>query len=307
MHGTNWMVSFQRQTEWIDGEGALIWLADLLTVIGAGGFLAGMFYQELAVMFICYLLIAAASVGHLFHCRYPSRVIRMLSMVKKSWMSRGMLISILFTICGFLQLAAQILLTVSFDGWDFAHNIREIIIAAPFFVKLLPVLVRLCQPVDFILCAGLLLYEGLMLNRLRSIQIFNNALLPLILAELGLLFGFGAVSFFFLLKERPLDVIRHDYYLLLILTALSLLLFALNALYSGSAAEDSVKRMTRGVFGICNGLGTVVMGLAVPAALLSFGGMPMVLRALLFGIGGISAPVFFMYTLFKSAVYNPMV
>lgn len=102
-----WMVKYTPQDAWIEGKGLFLWLAFFFTEICAGVYFVSLFLNFRAGLVIGWL--GALVLGGFFHMLYlgkASRGWRILLKVATSELSRGLWITLLFGVFGFLQVLA---------------------------------------------------------------------------------------------------------------------------------------------------------------------------------------------------------
>ena len=89
---SEWMVKGNRQTEWIDNRGILLWLAFYTGGLGGGLYLVSLFFNNLWGMFIGWFIVAGLKGGfHFIYLGQPARFWRLVMHPQTSWLSRGLL------------------------------------------------------------------------------------------------------------------------------------------------------------------------------------------------------------------------
>jgi hypothetical protein len=94
-----WMIEPTQQEEWIEGQGAYLWLAFFFSEIGAGIYFVSLFIDFSAGLILGYLM--ALGLGGWLHMRYlgnPMRGWRILTKYKTSELARGMWIIMAFAV-----------------------------------------------------------------------------------------------------------------------------------------------------------------------------------------------------------------
>src|SRR3990172_3922893 len=95
----DFMVKYQQQKDWVDGRGNFIAFAFFLGGISGGLFMASAYFDNLAGMFISWLLAGFMGVSYMIHLSHPLRFWRMFMKPKTSWIARGFIFIMLFIGC----------------------------------------------------------------------------------------------------------------------------------------------------------------------------------------------------------------
>jgi formate-dependent nitrite reductase membrane component NrfD len=235
----SWMVDYTPQTTWIEGHGILIWLAEVMGLLGGGLYLVSLYFNTVAGMLIGWLMIVVVKSGlHFAHLGKPSRFWRLFLRAGTSWLARGLLFVVLFAVFGGLQL---------FLSYSFPGSGVEL-----FF--------RFCGAVLAILVVA---YSGFVMNYVNGIPFWNSALLPLLFVVFGILGGLAL-----LLPVLPAADRGEALRLMPLLVCASASLLALylwSATYMGPAARRSVRELIQGGLALYLWGGIGVCGVAVPA------------------------------------------
>ena len=86
-----WMVKGNRQTEWIENRGILLWLAFYTGGLGGGLYLVSLFFNNLWGMLIGWFIVAGLKGSfHFIYLGKPSRFWRLIMHPQTSWLSRGL-------------------------------------------------------------------------------------------------------------------------------------------------------------------------------------------------------------------------
>ena len=111
-----WMVKPMRQTEWISGQGILVWLAEVFSALGMGTYLVGLVAGIWGITswawwttLVGWVLIVIFKLP--LHFLYLGRKRNFWRAIppftnawKTSWFARGMFFSVVFTGAGFVQI-----------------------------------------------------------------------------------------------------------------------------------------------------------------------------------------------------------
>ncbi|MFH1091913.1 MAG: NrfD/PsrC family molybdoenzyme membrane anchor subunit, partial [Pseudomonadota bacterium] len=164
-----WMVTFTPQKEWISGRGLLLWLAFFFIELGAGLYLVSIMMENPWGMAAGWLVTLGLGGGlHLLYLGRPFRFWRAVMRPQTSWISRGMIFLVLFSILGTLVLA------LSLHGF-----LRE----TPSTWGGLSLWWKL--PAGF-LAFVLIVYGGFAMNFVHALPLWNTALLPILFVAGGL-------------------------------------------------------------------------------------------------------------------------
>jgi formate-dependent nitrite reductase membrane component NrfD len=163
-----WMVKGNRQTEWIEKKGMLIWLAFYFGGLGGGLYLVSLFFNNLWGMLLGFLLAAVLKgLLNLADLGRPARFWRVIVNFKTSWLSRGLVTVIAFTGLSFIQIVVSYLFPDQ------------------------SVLLLLLRVSSGILAVGVIAYAGFILTSMKGIPFWNLVFLPVMFVTLGVLGGLG--------------------------------------------------------------------------------------------------------------------
>jgi formate-dependent nitrite reductase membrane component NrfD len=237
------MVEYTPQREWVEGRGALLWLAFFFIELGAGTFLVSSLFENWSGMLVGWTLCAFLGGGfHLLYLGHPLRFWRMLisSGWKTSWISRGIYFVSLFLIFG------GIYWLVSWHG------------SAPGWLLFVADLFAFCTVV----------YGGFAMNFVNGIQLWNTPLLPVLYAVLGIWGGLGLNLILLTGGGAWSHVSRVEEWSRVFLLAFAFVVFIylLSIRYQGAAARVSVRRMVAGKWAYLFWPLVVVLGIAFPMA-----------------------------------------
>jgi formate-dependent nitrite reductase membrane component NrfD len=162
-----WMVNYTRQTEWIDKRGIFLWIAFYAGGLGGGLYLVSLFFNSLWGMLISWLIITVIKGGtHLMYLGKPTRFWRIMTRPQTSWLARGFIFVVLFSLFGAIQLVLSHWLPGS---------------AAEIVFKVLAGIAAFCVAA----------YTGIILKNIKGVPFWNSALLPVLFVLCGILGGFG--------------------------------------------------------------------------------------------------------------------
>jgi sulfite dehydrogenase (quinone) subunit SoeC len=282
----DWMVRYTPQTDWIEHKGILIWLSLYAGILGGGIYLVSLFFNDLRGMFIAWLIILVIKSGlHVLHAERPFKLWRMFLRPQTSWISRGLIFTVLFIIFGAIQLA------LSYWTSGTAGEMVFKVLAG-------------------IAAFGVIFYAGFTLGSVNGIPFWNSALLPALYIFWGIVSGMALVM-----------VLGTDVYtgkavagvnLGILVTGLILvILYLWTATYGEPTARESVRDITRGSLALVLWLGVFLLGMIIPLAisLVSFLGgnalgSPLAILMLICEIiGGLA----FTYSVLKVGLYSPLI
>jgi formate-dependent nitrite reductase membrane component NrfD len=281
------MVSYTRQSEWIDKRGLFLWLAFYTGGLGGGLYLVSLFFNDLWGMFIGWLIVVGIKgTAHLVFLGKPLRAWRMVKRPHSSWIARGISFVLLFGLFGAIQMA------LSYWSPGGGGEVVFKVLAG-------------------IMAFAVAIYTGFVLNSVKAVPFWNSWLLPLLFILCGLLGGFG-LSVVISLNGGTIDLHAAETGSRWFLLANAVVI----ALYLWTAArrdETGRKSVAQQLHGEMTGMfwgGIVTLGIIVPAiiALVSIATGEATSAVLLAGvvcevIGGLALR----YCVLKAGAYKPLV
>jgi len=239
-----WMINYTRQTEWIDRRGIFLWIAFYAGGLGGGLYLVSLYFNSLWGMFLSWLIIAVVKGGaHLIYLGKPLRFWRIIFRPNSSWLARGIIFVLAFTVFA----AAQLALSFWLPGT-----------AVEIFFKVLAGISALAIAV----------YTGFVLNTVKAVPFWNSTLLPLLFVLCGILGGFG-LSVIIGLNGGNVNVAVAETgsRWLLIVNALLIVVYLWGASNREATGKKSVMEQIRGNLAPVFWVGIVVLGIVVPMAI----------------------------------------
>lgn len=254
-----WMIKPMAQTEWIEGKGLLVWLAEVFSALGTGLYLVSLFFSQShprtafwgAVLGWIGIAIFKLPL-HLAYLGKPWRFWRSFppfsNAWRTSWFARGIVFTMIFLAFGAVQILLQGLIgfdAVTGGGID-AANWVFMILAGMF-------------------CVMTAVYCGFAMSFCKSVPFWNTGLLPFVFLIMGvadglaLIMGVGLVT-----GEDVLPAAESVTRWLLIVNALLIIFYLVNANYQSTTAELSVKELVRGHVAWVFWVGIVLFGIVTP-------------------------------------------
>lgn len=283
-----WMVTYTPQTEWVERRGILIWLSLYAGILGGGSYLVSLYFNTLWGMFVSWLIITILKSGfHIAHAERPLKLWRMILRPQTSWISRGIIITILLIVFGAIQLA--------FSYW-LPGTTEEMVF----------------KVLTGIMAFGIILYVGFIMSSVHGIPFWNSALLPALFIVWSILSGLALV-----MAIGPgvasIDtgaVIAGDL-AFLIAAIILIVLYLWTATYAEATAKQSVRELTRGYPVLVLGIGVVLCGIIIPLAisLSSYlsGNPPTPWLAIVVLACEIIGGLAFTYSVLKVGLYSPLI
>jgi len=286
MEAHEWMVKSTYQTEWINRRGILLWLAMYAGGLGGGLYLVSLYFNDFSGMLISLLIVAGLKGG--FHFAYlgkPWRFWRLFFRPQTSWLARGFIFVVLFTVFA----AIQLVLSHRMPGtnWETVFKVLAGLMAF-----------------------GLTIYTGFVLNSVKAVSFWNSPLLPVLFVMWGLLGGLGLVVLIALYGGN-VDIHVAEKGSLWFMT-MSTILFGVylwTTLQRDETGKTSVIEQVTGRVAPIFWIGMILLGIAVPltVAVFSFFSGEIVPAVLILGvvcelIGGLSMR----YCLLKVGIYKPL-
>jgi sulfite dehydrogenase (quinone) subunit SoeC len=286
-----WMVNPMQQTEWIEKQGLLIWLAEVFSSLGTGLYLVSIFLSNWWGAFIGWLIIMLLKLPlHLVYLGKPTRFWRALPPFTKawrtSWIARGFFFTTMYSILGLVQLFSSYMAPGS--GIDFVIKV-----VAGFF------------------CVLTAIYCGFMMSYCKSVPFWNTGLLPIVIMIAGIADGIallmavgmwtGGVDF------ASLEATTR---ILLLVNALLICTLVMNSSYRSETAGLSAKEMLTGRAAFPFWVGVVILGIIVPLliSVKTIGGTGdithglMIVAIITHTIGAFSLK----YSILKVGIYEPI-
>ncbi|NLV71474.1 MAG: polysulfide reductase NrfD [Actinobacteria bacterium] len=256
-----WMIKPMAQTEWISGKGLLVWWAEVFSALGTGLYLVSIFFalrEEFAVTAFWAGILGWIGIAifklplHAFYLGKWYRFWRAFPPFSKawrtSWFARGIVMTMIFLVFGAIQLILQGL--IAYDVADssgvWAANYVFMVLAGIFGVMTA-------------------VYCGFAMSYCKSVPFWNTGLLPIVFLLMGvadglaLIMGVGMVT-----GEDVIPTAESATRILLIVNALLIIMYLVNANYQSATAELSVKELVRGRVAWVFWLGIVLLGIIVP-------------------------------------------
>jgi formate-dependent nitrite reductase membrane component NrfD len=297
-----WMVKPMQQTEWIERQGLLVWLSEVFSALGTGLYLIAIFVDNWWGALAGYLIVMLLKLPlHLLYLGKPLRFWRTMPPFsgawRTSWIARGVVFTVFFSIFGLAQLVTSYILG---PGDMVAGQAQNIIFAADIILKVIAGI--------FVVLTGI--YCGFMMSYCKSVPFWNTGLLPIVIMNAGIADGLAllmGIGFF----TGGVDFHGLEYASRIVLGVNAILLgtYLMNASYQSTTAELSVKELLTGRVAIVFWLGIVLFGIVLPLAI-SFISMftgESTAILLVAGIIGHTAGAFALkYCILKVGIYKPI-
>jgi formate-dependent nitrite reductase membrane component NrfD len=254
-----WMIKPTQQTEWIDGRGVLVWLAEVFSALGTGLYLVSVFTNNWWGALFGWIMIVAFKLPlHLVYLGKPWRFWRAIppftNAWRTSWMARGMFFTMLFALFGVIQLVTTYLLV---------HHVLAASAVEP--IRVVDYIFRTLGGI-FAVATGI--YIGFAMSYCKGVAFWNTGLLPIIFvvdgvaAGLALIIAKGLVS-----GGVDITGVEAAGRIAIIVNALLILSYLVNASYQSTAGGVSVRELVVGRVAAAFWAGIVVLGIAVPLAI----------------------------------------
>lgn len=284
---------FRPQRQWTEGQGLYLIWAFFFSGVGAGTWLVStpLVFNSLAGMVIGFLLLTAASgVAHLAFLGRPLRVWRMITHVRTSWLSRGLLGMLLFSTSGLLYLIPMFGLAVP---WSTASTFGEAMLV-----------------VSIVSALWTSAYKGFVFGAARGIPFWNSPILPPVF--IGYAFRSG-LAVLLVIAALSGDVVGlhavETTKLWVVVSAAAIVLFYVWIMKdSGVAAQRSVQELLRGRVSLAFYLGTVTAGILIPVvggSLAFFTELPRSAVGII-GTASLIGDFYITYTIAKAGIYAPL-
>jgi formate-dependent nitrite reductase membrane component NrfD len=298
-----WMVKPMQQTEWIEKKGILVWLAEVFSALGTGLYLIAIFVDSWWGALIGYLIVILLKLPlHLLYLGKPLRFWRTMPPFsgawRTSWIARGVVFSVFFSMFGFAQLATSYFLLIQSDM--LAGHLLNIVYVADIILKVIAGI--------FVSLTGI--YCGFMMSYCKSVPFWNTELLPIVIFNAGIADGLALLMATGLFTGGvDFHAIEYASRIVLGLNAILLGIYLISASYKSTTAELSVKELLVGRVAILFWLGIVLFGIAIPLVI-SFASMftgaatePLLIAGIICHTAGAFA---LKYCILKVGIYKPI-
>lgn len=287
MEPYEWMTTFTPQKEWIEKKGFFMPLAFYLGALGGGLYLLSLYFHSLLGMFIAWLLVAVfKGCSHFVDLGRPFISWRMVLRPQSSWISRGLILVLLFAVLVPIQLC----LSIFFPGttWEAIFKV-----------------------IAGITALGICVYPGFTLTYINAIPLWNSVALPILFLACGLLGGSGlllAIGMFG--GNVDLASVAAGGRILLIITSTIIIIFISSISSKGPSGKKALQEILRGSPSLAFWAGVVLLGIVTPflPVLLSHMGIqtPKILL-LLSAFGETTCGLSLTYVILKAGAYSPLI
>jgi formate-dependent nitrite reductase membrane component NrfD len=240
----DFMVKPQQQKDWIDGRGNFIAFAFFLGGISGGLYLASAWFDNLAGMFIAWLLAGLMGASYMMHLTHPMRFWRMMRKPGTSWIARGFTFIMLFI--GFATI--QIILSQWFPDASAAITTFKILASVFAFAQSI--------------------YTGFAVSYVSAIKVWNTAIVPVLFVTCGLTGGL-AILLAVMMGQDSSQIASLESVIRIVLIALAIIIgvYLWNTTYSSVSAKDAVKRLVGGSLAPLFWVGVFLFGIALPVTI----------------------------------------
>lgn len=282
-----WMVKGNRQTEWIENRGLLLWLAFYTGGLGGGLFIVSLFFNSLPGMIAGWAIVTLLKGSfHFLYLGKPARFWRLVMHPQTSWLSRG-----LYFVLGFAGTGMAAILIQQF--WP-----GQTVLLISF--NALAGILALCVAT----------YTGLVLNNVKGVPYWNSSLLPVLFVACSFLGGFGLIAAIgHFSGGLNMAAIETGSRILLMVNVLLITLYLAVAAGKKTMGKQSVLFQLKGGASPIFWTGVVLSGIAVPALIAIFSLFAGESTALILILGTaceIAGGASLRYCVLKSAMYNPV-
>lgn len=258
-----WMIKPMAQEEWIKGKGLMVWLAEVFSALGTGLYLVSLFFalrEEFALTAFWAGVLGWVGIAvfklplHAFYLgkwyRFWKAFPPFSSAWKTSWFARGIAMTMVFLAFGVVQLVMQGLIAydVNTGSGVWAVNYVFMILAGIFGVMTA-------------------VYCGFAMSYCKSVPFWNTGLLPIVFLLMGVADGLAlGLATGLVTGNHVTEVAESATRIMLIINALLIVAYLVNANYQSTTAELSVKELIRGHVAWVFWVGIVILGIIVPFA-----------------------------------------
>lgn len=243
-----WMVNPMQQTDWIQGQGVLIWLAEVFSSLGTGLYLVSIFVSSWWGALIGWFIIVSLKLPlHIIYLGKPSRFWRAMppftNAWKTSWIARGSFFTAVYSLFGIFQLAT------SFSAPGTGIDILMKIVAGFF-------------------CVLTAMYCGFMMSYCKSVPFWNTGLLPIVILNAGIADGIALlIAIGMITGGVDFSTMEAVTRILLLVNVLLIGTLIMNAFYQSDTAGLSAKELLAGRVAAPFWGGVVLLGILLPMGL----------------------------------------
>jgi len=296
-----WMIKYTPQTEWIQGRGILLWIAEVFTSLGAGLYLVSMYFNNVSGLFIGWLIIVLLKIPlHIAYFGKPMRFWRTIAPISKawrtSWFCRGVTATVLYS--GFGLVPILFLYEPSgaiLSGW-FGGAAGGIDVVFKVLAGVTAFLVGI--------------YGGFVMNYVKGIPFWNTGLLPVLFIIAGINDGFALIMAVGL-GGGDVDIMAAEVgsRVLLVVSAFIIVTYLWSQNYVSPTAKATVMGLLKGHLALVFWVGIITFGIVIPVVISivsHFSGElspPLLIVAIVFHTLSAFA---LKYVLLKAGVYEPL-
>jgi formate-dependent nitrite reductase membrane component NrfD len=243
-----WMVNPMQQTDWIQGQGVLIWLAEVFSSLGTGLYLVSVFVSSWWGALIGWFIIVSLKLPlHIIYLGKPSRFWRAMppftNAWKTSWIARGSFFTAVYSLFGIFQLATSF--SAPGSGIDILMKV-----VAGFF------------------CVLTAMYCGFMMSYCKSVPFWNTGLLPIVILNAGIADGIALlIAVGMITGGVDFSTMEAVTRILLLVNVLLIGTLIMNAFYQSDTAGLSAKELLAGRAAAPFWGGVIVLGILLPMGL----------------------------------------
>ena len=280
------------QRQWGEGRGVFLVVGHFVVGIAAGAWFIALGLGFRAGLAAAFALAALGGVAHLAFLGRPERFWRMVARLRSSWISRGFLGLSLFLVGAFLYLAPMFLA-------DSPWPAKSPLALAGYWLAIAG-------------AALLIVYMGFVYTASKAIPFWNSPLHPALYVAYALRGGIAAVLVAAALTGQHLESAPTLVAAWLGVTAVAVLLFVLEihgaATSGNAAARRSVRELFAGRTSVHFYVGTLAVGLIVPAALAIAGlSAPLTIHTMAaIGVASAAGDFFVKYSTIRAGVHLPL-
>jgi formate-dependent nitrite reductase membrane component NrfD len=297
-----WMVKPMQQTEWIEKQGLLVWLAEVFSALGTGLYLVAIFVDNWWGSLVGYLFVMMFKLPlHLLYLGKPLRFWRTIPPFsgawRTSWIARGVVFTIFFSGFGLMQLFTSYLL-------GYTDILTGQALSALYYFD---ISMKICAGIFAVLTG---IYSGFMMSYCKSVPFWNTGILPIVILIAGIADGLALIMGIGLFTgDVNFHAMEFASRLILVINTILLAIYLINATYQSSTAELSVRELLSGNVAFIFWVGIVLFGIIVPL-MISFISMftgeatsPLLIAAIICHTAGAFA---LKYCILKVGIHKPI-
>lgn len=279
------------QREWAENRGLFLVVGHFLVGVAGGSWLCSLLFEVRNGLAVAFCLGILGGLSHLAFLGRPERFWKMALHIRTSWISRGFWGLSLFLIGGILYLPPKFLPVAPWGSSSVPADVGYVL--------------------SLIGMIGIIGYMGFVYSSSRAIPFWTSPIHPLLYVAYALRGGMAALLIVVMFEGQSPESAHTAIKVWLAITSAVIVLYLLEIYGAASsnnlAARQSARELLFGRVAIYFYLGTLLIGILVPAMLVSGFALPLSMGTLAaIGFASVVGDFFMKYTTIKAGIYMPL-